>query len=304
MALILNLKQGSYSSGVTPETLGAITEFIAFLSTRFTPEKLAVYLKVPNEMEGEKIFEKVIFTTKEMNDVLSFATVRSLLSNNRQDIGEYLERLREIVIQVEGVMRLGIEKYPAYITISNSKLSKTYGSLMLDIFATPEYYSLFEAIKAKDMYFIDELEVFLMKPDSEVKKFIKSCFVLNDNSEKEFPFNASYLYYDSPVGYVNDGFIEIYSQVAEVKKHLSPVKSFLAKKIARSDQFRNFLFEESRAVGMVAQSGSLSIKVIREGALERVYDNIRKRVDSLVKGLPDEDYYENEIEKRFRISKQ
>ncbi len=271
-----------------------------FIFQRFSCEKVCFYLGYPNDIEGEKIAEKNV-RNSEIMQAISFNFLREMLNNNRNDYREYFEKLRNLIIKIEGKLTIKGNEYFAYILIPNSRLTKVYGSFFLDIYATDNYYNFFELIQKEDPNFIEELENFIMKDDNKIKEFVKSCFVVNDNSDKDFPFNSVYLYYDSPLGYVNDGFIEVYKKDSEAKSHLSPVKSFLARKIAGNESFRNYLFEESKAVGMVAQSGSLSIRVIKEGALEAIYENIKKRIDSLVRSLPREDYFESEIEKRFKL---
>ena len=126
---------------------------------------------------------------------------------------------------------------------------------------------------------------------------------MDGSSDKYFPFNTRYFYYDSAINYVNDNFIDIYKQEEVNRKHLIPVKNFITKHIAISHTFRDYLIEEGKSVGLVAVSGSLSIKVVSENAVEKMYQKIYDRVDSLIKKLPSTDFLEEEIDKVFSKEK-
>lgn len=299
MTLIVNFKSSSWYSGVSPDTLESSNKLLTFLFNRFNCESVHFFLDYPNEIEGIELLERSIKNDK-IKEIISFGIIRTLI-NNRGDFSEYFEKLRSLTIKIEGYWNAQGKDYPAYIIINNSRLSKIYGSLTADIYANEEYYNLYELIQNKDKTFIDEFDGFIMSDSFKIKENLKSCFILNDDSEKDFPFNAAYLYYDSPLGYVNDGFIEVYKIEAQNRKHLTPIKTFLARKIATSEGFRKYLFEESKAVGLIAASGSLSIKVVKENALELIYKSIYDRIHSFIKTLPDEDFIQKEIEKRFKI---
>lgn len=147
-------------------------------------------------------------------------------------------------IKIEGSFNLGSKSYRSYILVYNDRLSKLYGNFLMDIYANEKYYSLLHAILSENPELINQIEEYLLKRDLNYNKFIKNCFLIDGNSDKDFPFNTRYFYYDSAVNYVNDTFIDIYKQEEVNKKHLIPVKDFIAKHIATSRTFKDYLIEE------------------------------------------------------------